>query len=287
MTIPKTVQMVEVGPRDGLQNEKQILLTDDKVHLIESLVDAGVRHIEVGSFVRADLVPAMADTAEVYRRVQKQPGVRYTCLVPNEKGLDAALASGVKDIAIFTAASDTFNQKNINMTIAQSLDRIRTMVKRAKDNGLWVRGYISTAWHCPYEGQIAQEKVLDVVTALYDAGCNELSIGDTIGYAQPAEVKRLLELVFTKLDEHAIAVHFHDTRGYALRNILEAISMGVSIVDASVGGLGGCPFAPGAAGNVATESVVEMLDQLGITTGIDAKRLEEIATTLSFRRATH
>lgn len=287
MTISKSVQIVEVGPRDGLQNENKILPTDDKVKLIESLVDAGVRHIEVGSFVRADLVPAMADTAEVYRRIHKQPGVRYTCLVPNEKGLDAALASGVTDVAVFTAASDTFNQKNINMTVAQSLERIRATVKRAQDNGLWVRGYISTAWHCPYEGPIAPEKVRDVVMELYDVGCNELSIGDTIGHAQPDEVKRLLELVLTRLDEHSLAVHFHDTRGYALRNILESISMGISIVDASVGGLGGCPFAPGAAGNVATESVVEMLDHLGITTGLDSKRLEEIAATISFRRHIH
>lgn len=275
--IPKSVQIVEVGPRDGLQNETKLLQTEAKVRLIESLVDAGITHIEVGSFVRPDLVPAMADTAEVYRRITKKPGVRYTCLVPNEHGLEAALGNGVKDIAVFTAASETFNQKNINMTIARSLDRIRATVKRAKNHGLWVRGYISTCWHCPYEGKIEPEKVLEVALALHDSGCDELSIGDTIGHARPQEVKPLLELLIEKLPIEAIAVHFHDTRGYALDNIKESLALGIAIVDSSIGGLGGCPFAPGAAGNVATEKVLAMLDHMGIATGLNFNKLSAIA----------
>ncbi len=274
--IPTKVQIVEVGPRDGLQNEKRICTVDERVKLIDALSDTGLTHIEVGSFVRGDLVPAMADTDQVFARIQKKLGVRYTCLVPNERGLDAALACGVKDIAVFTAASETFNQKNINMTIAQSLDRIRATVKRAKDSGLWVRGYISTAWYCPYEGKIAPEKVLDVALALRDAGCDEHSIGDTIGHAEPHEVRPLLELLLTKFPVQNLAVHFHDTRGHALENIKASLALGISIVDSSIGGLGGCPFAPGAAGNVATEKVVALLDQMGITTDVDSQKLSVI-----------
>lgn len=269
----KQVQIVEVGPRDGLQNEKKIRSVDERVQLIDALSDAGLTHIEVGSFVRGDLVPAMANTDKVYRRIQKKSGVRYTCLVPNEKGLEAALACGVKSIAVFTAASETFNQKNINMTVAQSLDQIRSVVKKAKTAGLWVRGYISTAWHCPYEGKIAPDKVLEVALALRDAGCDEISIGDTIGHAEPGEIKPLLELL---LKIQNVAVHFHDTRGHALENIRESLALGISIVDSSIGGLGGCPFASGAAGNVATEKVVAMLEQMGIQTGVDLKKLSLI-----------
>lgn len=276
MSFPKQVQIVEVGPRDGLQNEKRIRTVAERVQLIDALSDTGLTHIEVGSFVRGDLVPAMADTDPVFKRIQKKPGVRYTCLVPNEKGLDAALACGVKNIAVFTAASETFNQKNINMTIAQSLARIHAVVKRAKDAGLWVRGYISTAWYCPYEGQIASDKVLDVALALRDAGCDELSIGDTIGHAEPGEVKPLLERLLTKLPMHNLAVHFHDTRGHALDNIKASLQLGISIVDSSIGGLGGCPFAPGAAGNVATEKVVAMLEKMGISMGVDLKKMQTI-----------
>lgn len=282
MMLPKKVQIVEVGPRDGLQNEKCIRTIDERVTLIDALSQSGLTHIEVGSFVRSDLVPAMANTAEVFARIQKKPGVRYTCLVPNERGLDAAMAAGVKDIAVFTAASETFNQKNINMTIAQSLERIRATVKRAKGVGQWVRGYISTAWHCPYEGKIAAEKVLDVALALRDAGCDELSIGDTIGHVEPSEVKPLLERLLIKLPLQSIAVHFHDTQGHALENIKESLQLGISIVDSAIGGLGGCPFAPGAAGNVATEKVVAMFDGMGVTTGVDVKQLSAIKSQLSF-----
>lgn len=273
---PNKVQIVEVGPRDGLQNEKRIRTVDERVKLIDALSGTGLTHIEVGSFVRADLVPAMANTDDVFQSILKKPGVRYTCLVPNERGLDAALAAGVKDIAVFTAASETFNQKNINMTIAQSLDRIRTTVSRAKDAGLWVRGYISTCWHCPYEGKIAPAKVLDVALALRDAGCDELSIGDTIGHAQPHEIQPLLERVLTKIAAQTLAVHFHDTQGHALQNIQKSLELGISIVDSSIGGLGGCPFAPGAAGNVATEKVVEILAQMGIMTGVSLEQLTAI-----------
>lgn len=276
MTLPNQVQIVEVGPRDGLQNEKRIRTVDERVKLIDALSSTGLSHIEVGSFVRADLVPAMADTDQVFKRIQKKPGVRYTCLVPNEKGLDAALAAGVTDIAVFTAASEAFNQKNINMTIAQSLERIRATVKRAKDTGLWVRGYISTCWHCPYEGKIAPEKVLDVALALRDAGCDEISIGDTIGHAQLNEIQPLLELLLTKIPVRNLAVHFHDTQGHALQNIQESLKLGISIVDSSIGGLGGCPFAPGAAGNVATEKVAELLAQMGIQTNVTPERLAAI-----------
>lgn len=276
MTLPNKVQIVEVGPRDGLQNEKRIRTVDERVKLIDALSSTGLSHIEVGSFVRADLVPAMADTDQVFKRIQKKPGVRYTCLVPNEKGLDAVLAAGVTDIAVFTAASEAFNQKNINMTIAQSLDRIRATVRRAKDAGLWVRGYISTCWHCPYEGKIAPEKVLDVALALQDIGCDALSIGDTIGHAQPNEIQPLLELLLTKIPVRNLAVHFHDTQGHALQNIQESLKLGISIVDSSIGGLGGCPFAPGAAGNVATEKVAELLAQMGIQTNVTPERLAAI-----------
>lgn len=278
--LPKKVQIVEVGPRDGLQNEKRIRTVDERVALIDALSQTGLTHIEVGSFVRGDLVPAMADTDAVFKRIQKKTGVRYTCLVPNERGLDAALVAGVTDVAVFTAASEAFNQKNINMTIAQSLERIRTVVKRAKDAGLWVRGYISTAWHCPYEGNIAPGKVLDVALALRDAGCDELSIGDTIGHAEPHEVKPLLNGLLDKLPVQILAVHFHDTRGYALDNIQESLALGIAIIDSSIGGLGGCPFAPGAKGNVATEKVIAMLDQMGIATGVDSKKLENVLTKL-------
>jgi hydroxymethylglutaryl-CoA lyase len=280
MMLPKKVQIVEVGPRDGLQNEKRIRTIDERVALIDALSQAGLTHIEVGSFVRSDLVPAMADTDKVFSRIQKKPGVRYTCLVPNEKGLDAALACGVQSIAVFTAASETFNQKNINMTIAQSLERIRATVKRAKDVGQWVRGYISTAWYCPYEGKIAADKVVDMALALQETGCDELSIGDTIGHAEPAEVKPLLEQLLASILVRNIAVHFHDTKGHALENIQESLKLGISIVDSSIGGLGGCPFAPGAKGNVATEKVVTMLDGMGIQAGVDEAKLLSVVSAI-------
>lgn len=273
---PNKIQIVEVGPRDGLQNEKRIRTVDERVKMIDALSETGLTHIEVGSFVRGDLVPAMANTDQVFTRIHKKPGVRYTCLVPNERGLDAALACGVKDIAVFTAASETFNQKNINMTIAQSLERIRTTVKRAKDAGLWVRGYISTCWHCPYEGKIAPQTVMDVALALRDAGCDELSVGDTIGHAEPQEVKPVLELLLTKFPVQTLAVHFHDTRGHALENIKASLALGISIVDSSIGGLGGCPFAAGAAGNVATEKVVAMLEAMHLQTDVDLKKIQAI-----------
>lgn len=274
MSFPTHVQIVEVGPRDGLQNEKRIRSVEERVHLIDALTATGLTHIEVGSFVRPDLVPQMADTAAVFQQIKKKEGVRYTALVPNRRGLDAAQAVGMRNIAVFTAASESFNLKNINMTVANSLNHIRKIVKEAVAEGIWVRGYVSTCWHCPYEGKINPKKVLEVALALHDAGCAEISLGDTIGHADPNEVKPLLELIMTKLSVQNIAVHFHDTRGHALENIKESLALGIATVDSSLGGLGGCPFAPGAAGNVSTEKVVAMLEAMGIQTGVDFKLLQ-------------
>lgn len=272
---PKKIKIVEVGPRDGLQNEKEIIPTKDKIHFINLLSQSGLSVIEATSFVHPKWVPQLADAAEVYAGIEKKKGVRYPVLVPNLKGLERAIQTGVKEIAVFTAASESFNKKNINMTIEESLVVIREVVKTAKLSKLWVRGYVSTAFVCPYEGKIVPQKVVPVLEALATIGVDEISIGDTIGAAVPTDVENLLEPLLKKVSPEKLAVHFHDTQGTALANILKSLEMGISMVDSSAGGLGGCPYAPGAAGNVATESVLSTLHGMGIETGVDLAKVIE------------
>jgi len=272
-SVPKRVKIVEVGPRDGLQNEKDVIPTDDKIRFINLLSESGLLVIEATSFVSSKWVPQLADAAQVYADIEKKRGVRYPVLVPNLKGLERAMDSGVKDISVFTAASETFNQKNINMTIAESLDEIRLVVAEAREHGMSVRGYVSTCYACPYEGKIAPGKVVPVVEALLKAGVEEVSIGDTIGAAVPTDVERLFEWLSKNISIERLAVHFHDTRGTALANILKSLELGISTVDSSAGGLGGCPYAPGASGNVATEDVLYLLDGMGIETGVSLEKV--------------
>ncbi len=275
MSFPKKATIVEVGPRDGLQNEQSIIPTADKIRFIDLLSESGLRIIEVSSFVHPKWVPQLADVAEVFAGIQKKPGVRYPLLVPNPKGMERAIASGAKEIAVFTAASETFNKKNINMTIAASLEGIRQIVEEAKKHAMWVRGYVSTGFVCPYEGKMSPEKVAPVVEDLLGSGVDEISLGDTIGAATPADVEAVLSLLSKKIPFDSLALHFHDTQGRALANIVKSLDMGVSIFDASAGGLGGCPYAPGASGNVATEAVLDRMDALGIETGVRAEKVRE------------
>ena len=268
-----SVKVVEVGPRDGLQNEKVTVPTDAKVSFITALGDAGLRTIEAGAFVSPKWVPQMADTAEVYRNIPKDPGVEYPVLVPNAKGLDRALDAGVTSIAIFTAASETFNKRNINMSIDESFENYAPVAARAREHGVRVRGYVSTAFGCPYEGDVAPEKVLEVCARLLDLGCYEVSVGDTIGVGTPMQVQGVIGMLLQVIPAKRLAMHFHDTRGTALANTLAALEMGIATFDASAGGLGGCPYAPGASGNLATEDLVYMLDGLAIESGVDLNRL--------------
>jgi hydroxymethylglutaryl-CoA lyase len=267
------VHIVEVGPRDGLQNEKVTIPTAAKIDYITALADAGLTTIEAGAFVSPKWVPQMADTAEVYRNIPKDPGVDYPVLVPNMRGLDRAIEAGVKSIAIFTAASETFNQRNINMTIDESFINYAPVAARARAEGMRVRGYVSTAFGCPYEGDVAPEKVLEVSARLLDLGCYEVSVGDTIGVGTPVQVQGVVGILLQVIPASKLAMHFHDTRGTALANSLAALEMGIPTFDSSSGGLGGCPYAPGASGNIATEDLVYMLEKMGIDTGVDLNRL--------------
>ena len=268
-----TVKIVEVGPRDGLQNEKVVIPTDVKISYITALADAGLRVIEAGAFVSPKWVPQMADTADVYRDMPKDPGVDFPVLVPNMKGLERAMAAGVKSIAIFTAASETFNKRNINMSIDESFENYAPVAARARKEGIRVRGYVSTAFGCPYEGDVAPEKVLEVCARLLDLGCGEVSVGDTIGVGTPMQVQGVIGVLLQVIPSRRLAMHFHDTRGTALANTLAALEMGIATFDTSAGGLGGCPYAPGASGNMATEDLVYMLDAMAIETGVDLRRL--------------
>ena len=264
------VRVTEVGPRDGLQNESRVVPTEAKVAFVRALLAAGHADVEVGAFVRPDRVPAMADTAALFQALGPAPeGVVFGALVPNGRGLDAALAAGVGKVSVFTAASETFNQRNVNASIAESIERFRPVAERTRAEGLVLRGYVSTAIACPYEGWIAPPAVTEVARRLLDLGCVELSIGDTIGAGTPAHVARLLEDLLGAVPVERVVLHFHDTRGMAVANVAEGLRHGVVRYDASSGGLGGCPFAPGAAGNLATEDLVFLLDGLGIATGID------------------
>jgi hydroxymethylglutaryl-CoA lyase len=272
---PSQVRIVEVGPRDGLQNEGIIVPTADKLAFIQRLQEAGCRDIEVASFVRPDRVPQMADAAEIMAGLPESRDVRWIVLIPNCPGLDRALQAGAKAIAVFTAASETFNQHNIGRSIAESLAAFQIITAQAKEEGIRVRGYVSTAFVCPYEGRITPAQVIPVVAELLAMGVDEVSVGDTIGQAEPEDVAVLTEALLPELPLSQFAYHFHDTKGMALANVSQALEFGVSIFDSAAGGLGGCPFAPGAPGNLATEALVRMLDGHGIATGIDADRIAE------------
>ncbi len=271
--MPARVKVVDVGPRDGLQNEKQVIPVDVKVALIDRLGDAGLTAIEAGAFVSPKWVPQMADSAAVLARIARRPGVSYPVLVPNEKGLEAALAAKVDEIAVFGAASESFSRKNINASIAESLARFAPVVTAARAQGVKVRGYVSTVIACPYEGAIAPRAVAAVAGALWEMGCYEVSLGDTIGAGTPATMLAMLDAVAREVPLAALAGHYHDTYGQALANIYASLEFGVSVFDSSVAGLGGCPYAKGATGNVATEDVVYLLHGQGIETGIDLDRL--------------
>jgi len=281
VTFPPQVKIVEVGPRDGLQNEKALVPLHVKVSLIEGLTEAGLRTIESGSFVSPKWVPQMADTAAVLSGVRRVTGVEYPVLVPNLKGLEAALAAGAKEIAVFTSASESFSQSNTNCTIDESLRRCREVVKAASVSGLPARGYVSCALVCPYEGEITPEAVARVASELAQMGCYEISLGDTIGAGTPVKVQAMLRAVTKHLLPEQTAVHFHDTWGQALANILASLDYGIATVDSSVAGLGGCPYAPGATGNVATEDVVYMLSGMGIETGVDLPKLAAVGREIN------
>lgn len=271
--IPQRVRVVEVGPRDGLQNEAGAIPTDDKVIFIDLLSAAGFEMVEATSFVHPRAVPQLADAAEVYARIVKRPGVRYPVLVPNPRGMTRAVEAGVREIAVFTAASDSFNQHNINATIDESLVNIAEVMQVARRAGMWVRGYISTCFGCPYEGEVSPAKVLDVSLRLLDLGVDEVCLGDTIGVATPTGVDRVLEPVLAQVPLEKLGLHFHDTRGTALANTLRALEQGCFIFDSSAGGLGGCPYAPGAAGNLATEDLLYLLHGMGIETGVELSKV--------------
>ncbi|RLN28099.1 hydroxymethylglutaryl-CoA lyase, mitochondrial-like [Panicum miliaceum] len=279
--LPSYVKIVEVGPRDGLQNEKGNVPTSVKIQLIHKLVAAGLSVVEATSFVSPKWVPQLADAKEVLKAIQQMPNVRYPVLTPNLRGFEAAVAAGAKEIAVFASASESFSKSNINCTIEESLARYRDVTAAAKKHGLLIRGYVSCVIGCPVEGAIDPSKVAYVAKELYNMGCSEISLGDTIGVGTPGSVVAMLEAVMSFVPVEKIAVHFHDTYGQALANILVSLQMGISIVDSSVSGLGGCPYAKGATGNVATEDVVYMLHGLGIDTNVDLNKLMEAGDYIS------
>ncbi|MDH4571429.1 hydroxymethylglutaryl-CoA lyase [Salinicola acroporae] len=275
MGMPKHVSIVEVGPRDGLQNEAEPIATAAKLELIERLGAAGLKRIEAASFVSPKWVPQMADHREVMTGIRRRPGVIYSALTPNLKGLEAALECGVEEVAVFAAASEAFSHKNINCSIAESLARFEPVVERAREAGVRVRGYVSCVLGCPYEGNIAPQRVAEVSRALYEMGCYEISLGDTIGVGTPLEAKRLLDAVGRDIPRDMLAAHFHDTYGQALANLYAVLEEGIGVIDSAVAGLGGCPYAKGATGNVATEDVIYLLNGLGIDSGVDLDNLAE------------
>ncbi len=281
MALPAQVRLVEVGPRDGLQNEKAIVPTAAKIELIDRLSATGLRSIEATSFVSPKWVPQLADAADVYTAIVRKPGVRYPVLVPNEQGYDRARAVGAEEVAVFTAASEAFNQKNINASIDESIERFRPVLERALADGVRVRGYVSTVLGCPYQGDVPVADVVRVASRLHALGCYEISLGDTIGVGTPAKAAAMLRAVAAEVPMPALAVHFHDTYGQALANILACLEEGVAVVDAAVSGTGGCPYAKGASGNVASEDVVYMLQGMGIETGIDLAALSDTGRWLA------
>jgi hydroxymethylglutaryl-CoA lyase len=270
----RDVRVYEVGPRDGLQNEAQPIPIEAKLRFVELLADAGLREIETTSFVAPKAIPQLADADDLMARLDRRPGVRYPVLVPNERGLQRAIAAGVDAVCVFTAASEAFTRANINMTIAESLEAFRPVVDHAKANGWWSRGYVSTAFGCPYQGEVGEAAVVGVAQEVLALGVEELSIGDTIGVAGPADVRRVVGALLTAgIPAHRLAMHFHDTRGTALANVTAALELGIRAFDASTGGTGGCPYAPGAAGNLATEDLVYLLDREGLSHGVDLDAL--------------
>lgn len=270
--LPKSVKIVEVGPRDGLQNEKTVPL-DVKVELINRLSQTGLRHIESGAFVSANKIPQMADSDQVFQRIQRAANVTYSALTPNIKGLEQAIASNVDEVAVFTSASESFCQRNINCSISKSLERFKPVIASAREHNIPVRGYLSCVIDCPYDGETNPNTVANLAQQMLDIGCNEISLGDTIGTGTPLRVAAMLEAVLDQCSKQQIAVHFHDTYGQAIANIYQALLMGISTLDSSVAGLGGCPYAKGASGNVATEDVVYLCHGLGIETGVDLEKL--------------
>lgn len=284
MQLPERIKIVEVGPRDGLQNEAPHQLhLDDKIQLIESLAATGLKNIEVGSFVSPKHLPQMADTGEILKRLSCKPDMSYRVLVPNQQGLEAALAAGAKEIAVFTAASDAFTTQNIRMSVAESLQRFRPLVQAAQTQGIAVRGYLSTLLDCPYSGKVPSQNVLRVAEALLEMGCYEVSLGETTGRATALDVEGILEDLAKNLSLTHFAVHFHDTYGQALTNVWVALKAGITTIDASVAGLGGCPYAPGASGNLATEDLVYLLHGLGIQTSVDLNQLVQVGAWISQR----
>ena len=281
MTTPAQVRIVEVGARDGLQNEKTLLPAAVKIELIDRLSATGLRSIEATSFVSPKWVPQLADAAEVFSAINKKPGVSYPVLVPNEQGYARARAVGVTEIAVFAAASEAFSRKNINASIDESIARFEPVLARAKSDGVKVRGYVSTVLGCPYQGEVPLADVVRVARRLHDLGCHEISLGDTIGVGTPGKAKAMLKAVATEVPMAALAVHFHDTYGQALANILACLEEGVAVIDSAVSGTGGCPYAKGASGNVASEDVVYMLHGMGIATGIDLDRLIDTGAWLA------
>ena len=273
MPLPSHVKIVEVGPRDGLQNEKQVVPTEIKIELIDRLADAGLKVIEATSFVSPKWVPQMAGSAEVFAQIRQKPGVTYAALTPNLKGLEAAIEAGVSEVAVFGAASEAFSQKNINCSIDESLARFAPLMEAARENGIQVRGYVSCVLGCPYEGEIDPKRVAHVARELFAMGCYEISLGDTIGTGTPEKTRQLFEVVSREVPCNKLAGHFHDTYGQALANIYASLLEGICTFDGSVAGLGGCPYAKGASGNVASEDVLYMLNGLGIDTGIDLDAL--------------
>jgi hydroxymethylglutaryl-CoA lyase len=281
MSQPAQVRIVEVGPRDGLQNEKTIIPTTAKIELIDRLTATGLQTVEATSFVSPKWVPQLADAAEVYAGITRKPGVAYPVLVPNLQGYERARAVGATEVAVFTAASEAFNRNNINASIDESIERFRPVLERAAADGVKVRGYVSTVLGCPFQGEVPLSDVVRVAKTLHALGCYEISLGDTIGIGTPGKARAMLKAVAAEVPMPALAIHFHDTRGQALANILACLEEGVAVVDAAVSGTGGCPYAPGASGNVASEDVVYMLEGLGIRTGVDLPRLVETGRWLA------
>ena len=280
-SIPKQVRIVEVGPRDGLQNEVTPISATDKITLIEKLSAAGINYIESGSFVSPKWVPQMATSSEVFEKLNRKPGVTYAALTPNLRGFEGAITVNANEVAIFGAASESFSQKNINCSIEESLERFAPIMEAANKANIKVRGYVSCVLGCPYEGEIQPEQVAKVAEKLYQMGCYEISLGDTIGIGTPANVIKMLQAVSSRVPIDKLAVHFHDTYGQALTNIYTALQMGISVIDSAIAGLGGCPYAKGASGNVATEDVVYMLNGLGINTAINFEKLLEAGWFIS------
>lgn len=280
-SMPQKVKIVEVSPRDGLQNEKSVVPTETKVELINRLSNTGLQTVEVTSFVSPKWVPQMGDNAEVFTKIDKLEGVNYPVLTPNVKGLEGAMKVGVKEIAVFAAASESFTKKNINCTISESLERFEPVVKTALENDIKVRGYVSCVMGCPYEGEISPDKVVEVAKALFDMGCYEISLGDTIGIGTMEKTQAMCDAVLKEIDAQYLAAHFHNTYNRAIENLVVALGNGISVVDTSVAGIGGCPYAKGASGNVATEDVIYMLELLGIEHGVDIPKLVDAGDYIS------